>query len=297
MDREPGAITDKILDDRKQNWCWIDNEIIDNYGSVIGGLGVALYVVLSRYANSINNESYPSIGNIARKLGGLSRATVCKYLKILQENGLISIQRRYDNAGDMTSNLYTLLRVPMCGGSSLDELGSTASEPGVVQPVNYRSSLGEHKQELLNKNKLNNIAPPDGGGKPPPVTKPKKLAQPKPEPPPAIQTFRENASRYPPKAMYQDIDVAVGRDPPDIERWGRIVKAWVGMGWNPGNVNGMLEFFKRNEIPEIKGGNGRGQIKNNSGANWARRDGHTREEIYDIIARRNAERDTELSEL
>lgn len=34
---------------------------------------------------------------------------------------------------------------------------------------------------------------------------------------------------------------------------------YVGQGWNPGNVNGMLEFFNRGEVPGSKqGGNGNG---------------------------------------
>ena len=34
------------------------------------------------------------------------------------------------------------------------------------------------------------------------------------------------------------------RDPPDLERWGVIVKEWVGNGWNPTNVRGMLDKFQ-----------------------------------------------------
>jgi len=28
-----------------------------------------------------------------------------------------------------------------------------------------------------------------------------------------------------------------------------VINGWVGQGWNPGNLQGMLEYYERNEIP------------------------------------------------
>jgi len=53
------------------------------------------------------------------------------------------------------------------------------------------------------------------------------------------------------------VEQAVGDDQADLDLWGNIVKAWVGLGWNPTNVKGMLEFYGRREIPAAKGGNGK----------------------------------------
>lgn len=59
---------------------------------------------------------------------------------------------------------------------------------------------------------------------------------------PAVQKFREVTHRYPAKAWYQDIVDTVGDD---LEEWESIVKDWVGLGWNPTNVKGMLDVKRR----------------------------------------------------
>ena len=41
----------------------------------------------------------------------------------------------------------------------------------------------------------------------------------------------------------------MGTDPPDLERWKNTVTAWVGMGWKPTNVKGMLECYAKRQIP------------------------------------------------
>jgi len=72
--------------------------------------------------------------------------------------------------------------------------------------------------------------------------------------PMAIKVFRKSAHRFPNKSWWGTVVEVVGEHPENLELWGKIVRAWVGMGWNPINVVGMLEFFKRREIPAIRGG-------------------------------------------
>lgn len=67
--------------------------------------------------------------------------------------------------------------------------------------------------------------------------------------PPAIKVFRENAHRFPAKSWWDDVDERVGRDQPDLEFWGRVVKAYVGQGWNPTNVKNMLTFYEQRRVP------------------------------------------------
>jgi len=62
--------------------------------------------------------------------------------------------------------------------------------------------------------------------------------------PEAIKVFRQSANRYPARSWYADVVAVVGHDPPDLERWGQVVKEWVGNGWNPTNVRGMLDKFQ-----------------------------------------------------
>lgn len=102
----------------------------------------------------------------------------------------------------------------------------------------------ESKRESKSKRKSSNAgnSPADPPGDPDSLKKPtSKTKTPVPE---AIKVFRQNANRYPAKSWYGDVAAVVGRDPPDLERWGAIVKEWVGNGWNPTNVSGMLDKFQ-----------------------------------------------------
>lgn len=85
-----------------------------------------------------------------------------------------------------------------------------------------------------------------------PKSKSKRKSQKLPTPV-AVKVFRENAHKYPPKAWYDDIVEAVGKEPANLELWGQIVKAYVGLGWNPGNVKNMLAYYEKREIPATKG--------------------------------------------
>ena len=62
--------------------------------------------------------------------------------------------------------------------------------------------------------------------------------------PPAVKAFRGATHRYPAKSWYQDIDDIVGQKPEDVGRWRELCKNWVGRGWNPVNVKGMLDQFQ-----------------------------------------------------
>jgi len=68
---------------------------------------------------------------------------------------------------------------------------------------------------------------------------------------------------YPPKAWHSDIATAVGDTDEALAFWRTVVKQWVGCGYNPCNVNGMLECYKRREIPTV------GHKRRNNSSNQA----------------------------
>jgi hypothetical protein len=92
----------------RSNAFLIDNILVDEYAEKIGAIGIAIYNVLSRYADRKTGVCFPCIGTIAKKLK-LGRTTVKKYLKILYKVGLITILHRTSPDGDPTSNSYMLL--------------------------------------------------------------------------------------------------------------------------------------------------------------------------------------------
>lgn len=78
------------------------------HAKTIGAIGIAIYAVLARYANRKTGECWPAIARIQRTLN-LGRSTVKRYLHRLEAAGLITVEERWDEEGDRTSNHYTLL--------------------------------------------------------------------------------------------------------------------------------------------------------------------------------------------
>ncbi len=65
----------------------------------------------------------------------------------------------------------------------------------------------------------------------------------RPPTPPAVKTFRHWTHCYPAKSWYTTLANAIGDDPVNLDKWGQIVHQWVGTGWNPRSVKGMLEVY------------------------------------------------------
>lgn len=122
-------------------------------------------------------------------------------------------------------------------------------------PANYESHKESHNKATM---KPQTPATINKNGK-----KVRKERAAKPPPPRSIQIFRENTGRYPPKSWYSEIVEAVGEEPDDLRLWGKIVHTWVGLDWNPGNVVGMLDYFKRREIPGTRPGQHKGPTQQN----------------------------------
>ena len=71
--------------------------------------------------------------------------------------------------------------------------------------------------------------------------------------PVAVQAYREVVNRFPDKAVWGLVAETVGEKEADLEFWKKVVRAWIGCGWNKLNVTGMMECYKRREIPGTKG--------------------------------------------
>jgi DNA-binding MarR family transcriptional regulator len=145
-----------IRDTRGRGWYWIDNELLDNYGAIIGVTSLAVYNVLARRANE-RGQSWPGKADIMA-LTGLSKNAVTRALTKLERQGLISIKRRFDPVSKVwRSNVYTLLHIPE--GRSLEDVvgqektqGRSLEDPGVGQEKTQGRSLedpgvGQEKTE------------------------------------------------------------------------------------------------------------------------------------------------------
>jgi len=143
-----------ITDERRPSWCWIDNNVIDVFGPVVGPNAIAVYLVLARHANNDTRKAWPSFATIA-KMAGMSRPTAIKAVGRLVEVGLIAVEKRSSGYGDWDSNAYVLLSVsaqisslppskadlPPSKAEPEMEGGSKADLPQVVKEV-YQGGKG-----------------------------------------------------------------------------------------------------------------------------------------------------------
>lgn len=158
----------------------------------------------------------------------------------------------------------------------------TSRNTSVTEPVTTRNT----EKSRVEKSRVDIDK---SGGEVVAQTKPKPERAKAPPPPPAVQVFHANTGKNPARSLYQRIDEDIGRDEVSLQRWAAVIQGWLGCGWSPGNVNGMLDYFKRNEIPGTKGGNGRAKGGRDTRAGWAQSDGHSADDIARILAERERE--------
>lgn len=89
---------------RKQDWFWLENELIDNIDLTI--YEKMVYITLVRSCNNDTSTCFPSIHIIANK-SGCSERQVKRVIKTLEEKDLIKkISRKIPGAKEFDSNLY-----------------------------------------------------------------------------------------------------------------------------------------------------------------------------------------------
>ncbi|HUS14637.1 MAG TPA: helix-turn-helix domain-containing protein [Chloroflexia bacterium] len=108
-------MADRIRDKRLRNWSWFNNQVLDCYGPTIGADGIAVYMVLVRFADQAAQTSYPAVPTISAATG-MSVRQVSRVLVALARHGLVRITPQYGPDGRQSSNLYTLLELPPAGG-------------------------------------------------------------------------------------------------------------------------------------------------------------------------------------
>lgn len=130
----------RVRDARKPGWFWIDNDLLDQHGAIIGPHGIAVYAALARFADS-RGECYPATTTIAR-ITGLSRATVSTTLAALVDRRIVAVTH---TAGRV--NVYHLLSFPQPVDKPVnvvDRLGGDLSTTltGVVNVVDRGRQRG-----------------------------------------------------------------------------------------------------------------------------------------------------------
>lgn len=111
----------------------------------------------------------------------------------------------------------------------------------------------------------NTVSKADSGANAPratdPAPKPARQSKPKPPTDPllahqAIIAYKDVAHLSVPQAMRQEVAETVGWTDGNDALWRKVIRDWIGHGWNPRNLTGMLEAYRAGGIASK---NGRGK--------------------------------------
>ena len=79
-----------MRDIREKNWFWLENDLVDRED--ITAMEKLIYMLLARYADK-DGKCFPSQEKLCKITGIKDYRTIVKYLKQLEEKGLIEIQK------------------------------------------------------------------------------------------------------------------------------------------------------------------------------------------------------------
>lgn len=120
----------------------------------ISANAVRVYCVLRRFADNQTGECFPSRRLLAMK-ARVSVQTLDRCVKELVEHHAITVRPRKNNAGDWSSNLYTVMSYPQNYSGVAKKLGVpllTDDETGSPKTRARTRPITNQKQELRNYN-------------------------------------------------------------------------------------------------------------------------------------------------
>ncbi len=80
---------------------------------------------------------------------------------------------------------------------------------------------------------------------------PRKAKAPKAVPPEPVEVYRQVMEKYPNRNTWNDIALTVIPHNGNMNLWREIVTAWKLHGWNPANIAGMLDCWRKGEVPKV----------------------------------------------
>lgn len=213
-----------------------------------------------------------SLGEIKKGTGIKSDTTIIKAVNELEEKGYIIANRHSQTRKANTYALNVSLEIELpttpknevvTTTESIVEDEPTSESEVVTTPKNEvdkpltTPKNGDTKEDSFNpieSNRLPNTSPYGEGDKP---KKGRKQTAPDS---PAFKVFTEITEYYAITTHWRnEATRIVGEKPEDLEFWRKVVIGWTGKYPSKHNIEGMLDFYKRREIPGYQPG---GAIKN-----------------------------------
>jgi len=136
----------KVRDLRNGDWFWISKVLLDEYGSRIKPIGIAIYNCLAEHANQ-EGFCFPSHKLIADRIGS-SVSSVQRGIRQMIKLGLINKKRKKFH------NVYFLLKVDRSDRPNLNKTGQPDRQFGHTDRWDRSNGLTNKnkEKELNNKN-------------------------------------------------------------------------------------------------------------------------------------------------
>jgi len=133
----------KVRDLRNGDWFWISKVLLDEYGSEIKPIGIAIYNCLAEHANQ-EGFCFPSHKLIADRIGS-SVSSVQRGIRQMIKLGLISKKRKKFH------NVYFLLKVDRSDRPNLNKIGQPDRQFGHTDRWDRSNGLtNKNKEKALN---------------------------------------------------------------------------------------------------------------------------------------------------
>lgn len=232
---------------RKEIFVKLDITFRDRMLKILKGPPLSVFLCISLHCDE-SMTAFPSITTIENETG-YSRPAVLAALDFLIQAGLVERRHRQKESGEADSNLYAI-RGFCTMGSKPDLLGvaNDVSYPQLTSLATVANDVNPKKIPYKKNPIEEESAAPDGAGADAPTRepKPKKSSPPQEKAGdiPAAVTYRRLVHQWPPRVVWENLKTVS-----NLALWEEIITAWVSMGWKPGNLAGMLEFYQRGEIP------------------------------------------------
>ncbi len=137
---------------RSDNYFAILPEWILN--SNISANAVRLYAILNRYANS-RGQAFPTRATLAERMS-CSTDTVDRAKQELVSIGALTIQRRTSDAGDPTSNLYTIHTLPVDSVDNQTTSAEMRKGMGKGAPTGMGKNASQIKANMIHSHNQQN---------------------------------------------------------------------------------------------------------------------------------------------
>lgn len=232
---------------QQSRYTTMDNFIIDHVMPKISGSAWKVLTVIIRKTIGWHKEcDEVSFRQLLGLTGIKSFTTLTNALKELEDKKIIRVDR---GEGKGITFIYALnldfeleIKEPVTKTVTEEKSVTENVTPPVTENVTPKKEVLQKLEQQKKEESLNKESK-------------RKRGNPAPPPPIAIEAYREMASLYPRKQTWEMIVQAVGESPESIDFWKKVIITWIGCDYNPRNVTGMLDCFKRKELPSTRKGN------------------------------------------